>query len=163
MAANFSGDWSVEIAAVSCLPEFQNCRIEIRDDAAVRYPGPNYPGDPDDLVTDGYDYRTNSYKTPVIDGKVYVGPARFIPIRAGIHFAGEGQSNATTVRNMRFQIPQYDGPQNIRKSLKVLITEAPKNPNLVGWWATVVDDFQGSSAAARTFTAAMDADGAPDA
>lgn len=93
-----------------------------------------------------------------VDASVYSGQARFIPIRAGVFHGGEAQANASTIRSMRFQLPQYDGPLYIRKGLSVKFTAVPYNPSLLGRWATVTDDFQGSTTATRTFNASMDID-----
>lgn len=163
MAVSFSEQhWSDEIADESSKTDYQTCSIRIVDPNEVLYPGPNYATDPSDVTKDksaAYDWRTNTYADPVSDGTVYEGQARFIPIRAGIHHGGESQANAMVVRAMRFQLPQHAGPKYIRMGLTVTFTEVPKNPSLVGRWATVTDDFQGASSAARTFNASMDIDG----
>lgn len=170
MAIDFSKHWSDSIAEITQRPEYQTCEISILDEALVRYPGPTYPVDPDnpqpgedinDVTADGYDPDTDTYRDPVVSGEVYQGQARFIPIRAGIFTGGESQANADTIRSVRFQLPQHAGPKYIRKGLTVKFTAAPRNPSLVGRWATVNDDFQGSSAAARTFTASMAIDAPP--
>lgn len=170
MAIDFSKFWTDSIAEITGLPEYQTCEISILDEALVRYPGPTYPVDPqnpqpdediNDVTTDGYDPDTDTYRDPIVNGVVYSGQARFIPIRAGIFTGGESQANADTIRSVRFQLPQHAGPKYIRKGLTVKITAAPRNPSLVGRWATVNDDFQGSSAAARTFTASMAIDARP--
>lgn len=162
MAIDFSMNWNDEIAEVSTQVDYQTCEIKILDPDEIWYPGPNYPTDPSDLTKDpeaAYDWETNEYIPAVMDGVVYEGQARFIPIRSGIYYGGESQANATTTRAVRFQLPQFDGPLYIRMGLTVKFTSAPRNPSLVGRWATVNDDFQGASAAARTFTATMDIDG----
>lgn len=158
MAVSFSQNWNNEIAAETEKDEYQTCTISILDPNEVWYPGPNYDTDPTDLTKKGYDPLTNTYLEPVIDGIVYEGRARFIPVRAAIYHGGESQANAMTVRAMRFQLPQFEGPLYIRMGLKVQFQAAPRNPSLVGRWASVTDDFQGSSAATRTFNASMDID-----
>ena len=159
MAVSFSNSWNDLIAEVSTLEEFQNSEIKIVDPRAVRYPGPDYPGDPDDLVEDGYDWQTDTHLDPVIDGAVYSGRARIIPIRAGVFSGGNVQANATVERAVRVQIPQHAGPEYIRKGLTVQIVSAPQNPSLEGRWGSVSDDFQGAASASRTFTMFMDIDG----
>lgn len=161
VAVSFSKHWTDEIAEVSGREEFQTCTVEILDPREVWYPGPDYPADPDDLSQnpeDAYDWRTDTYADPVIYGVVYSGQARFIPVRGGIFHGGEAQGNASTIRSMRFQLPQFEGPEYIRKGLTVRFVSAPRNPSLEGRWATVDDDFQGGSAASRTFNASMDID-----
>lgn len=170
VAVSFTKHWSEEIAAVSEGKEFQNCVIQILDPNEVWYAGPTYPQDPNepqpgedlnDITQDkkvAYDWVTDTYADPVLTGVVYNGPARFIPIRAGVYHGGEAQMNATTVRSMRFQIPHGSEPLYIRKGLSVKFVSAPRNPSLVGRWASVADDFQGSSSASRTFNAFMDID-----
>lgn len=144
MAVEFTKFWVDEIAEITEQEEYQTCTITITDS---------------ELVVGGvYDPATNTYSPVTEDGEVYSGQARFIPIRAGLQQGGESQANATTIRNVRFQLPQFDGPLYIRKGLTVKFVTALRNPSLVGRWATVMDDFQGSSAATRTFTAAMDID-----
>lgn len=145
MAVSFKGDWNDEIASETSKADYQTCTIQIVDPK---------------LVEGGeFDWKTNTYGPVINDGVVYSGQARFIPIRAGIHHGGESQANAMVVRAMRFQLPQFDGPLYIRMGLTVKFLTAPRNPSLVGRWATVTDDFQGSSAATRTFNASMDIDG----
>lgn len=144
MAVEFSKFWADEIAEITEQSEYQTCTVTIVDPK---------------LIAGGeYNPVTNTYSPVTKDGSVYSGQARFIPIRAGIHQGGESQANSTTIRNVRFQLPQFDGPLYIRKGLTVRFLTAPRNPSLVGRWATVTDDFQGSSAATRTFTASMDID-----
>lgn len=150
MAVNFTKNWNDEIAEITGQAEYQTCTITIID--------------PELMVGGVYNPSDNTYSPITEDGEVYSGQARFIPIRAGLQQGGESQANATTIRNVRFQLPQFDGPLYIRKGLNVQFSTAPRNPSLVGRWATVMDDFQGSSAATRTFTAVMDIDsGGPSA
>lgn len=144
MAVEFSKFWADEIAEVTSQAEYQTCTVKIID--------------PELIVGGVYDPSTNTYSPVSEDGEVYSGQARFIPIRAGITQGGETQANATTIRYVRFQLPQFTGPLYIRKGLTVQFLTASRNPSLVGRWSSVIDDFQGSSAATRTFTAAMDID-----
>lgn len=171
MAVSFSRDWNDIIAEESTKPDYQTCEIEIHDASAVRYAGPTYPVDPDnpqsgedlnDLLTyaQAVNPKTNTVTARlVVSGVLWSGQARHIPVRAGIFTGGESQLNASNIRAARFQIPQNAGPTYIRKGLTVKFTAVPRNPSLVGRWATVDDDYQGSTAAARTFHASMDIDG----
>ena len=93
-----------------------------------------------------------------VNSTVYSGQARFIPVRSGVWQGGEAQLNATTIRAVRFQLPVSELPLRIHSGAIVTITSAPFNPNLVGRTAKVNDDFQGATAATRTFHAMMDAD-----
>lgn len=88
----------------------------------------------------------------------YEGQARFIPVRAGVWQGGEAQLNATTLRAVRFQVPFADLPGRVYSGSIVTFLSAPRNPNLVGRTAKVMDDFQGSMTASRTFHGMMDAD-----
>lgn len=93
-----------------------------------------------------------------VNSTVYSGRARFIPVRAGVWQGGEAQLNATTIRAVRFQLPRSAMGTRIHAGAIVTITSAPFNANLEGRTAKVTDDFQGSTAATRTFHAMMDAD-----
>lgn len=149
MPVSFKGHWEDEIWPITESPEFQSCTIVITD--------------PEKVVGGDYDVGTGTY-TPITDeGIVYEGRARHIPIRTGTHQGGEAQANSTTIRPVRFQIPKDSEPFYIRKGLTIRITQADRNPSLVGRIAKVGDDFQGSSAATRTIHASMDIDaGGPD-
>lgn len=89
---------------------------------------------------------------------VYSGQARYIPIRAGVWQGGEAQLNATTIRAVRFQVPQELQPERIFSGSIITIEASEYNPSLVGRTAKVTDDFQGSTTASRTINAMMDAD-----
>lgn len=166
MVVSFSKPWFEVIADVSTLPVFQNCVVQVVDPSAVRYPGETYPVDPNDpqpgedvndVVSNGYDYLTDTVKTPVVDGVVYEGRARYIPVRAGIYHGGESQVNSMITRSMRFQFPK-DALGRVSKGWVVRFVSARGNPSLVGRWGTVSDDFQGGSSAARTVNVFMDSD-----
>ena len=147
VAVSFSKHWSEEIADVTESEEHQTCSVDIIDPAKI---------------TTEYDPDTDT-TTVTGDGSVYSGQARFIPIRAGIFTGGESQGNTSVIRSVRLQFPRGEGPLYCRKGLRVKITTAEFNPSLVGRWATVDNDYQGSSAATRTITANMDIDsGGPD-
>lgn len=100
----------------------------------------------------------NGWQSVPVDNEVYSGQARFIPVRAGVWQGGEAQLNATTIRAVRFQVPFEALPGRVRSGSIVTFTAAPYNPNLVGRTAKVMDDFQGSTTASRTFHGMMDAD-----
>lgn len=93
-----------------------------------------------------------------VNSTVYSGQTRFIPVRAGVWQGGESQLNATTIRSVRFQLPRAERSLRIHSGAIVTIENAPFNPNLNGRTAKVNDDFQGATAATRTFHATMDAD-----
>lgn len=101
---------------------------------------------------------TDSWSVIPVNDLVYSGQARFIPVRAGVWQGGEAQLNATTIRAVRFQLPRSETNIRIRAGAIVKIVTATFNKNLEGRTAKVDDDFQGSSAATRTFHATMDAD-----
>lgn len=160
VAIRFNKTWDAEIAEVTTSAEYQNCKVKVIDPKAVRYPGPNYDNDPSDVTEDGYDPFTNKYLDPVIDGVLYQGQARFIPVRAGIFHGGEAQLNANIDRAMRLQFPHDAAPFHVKKGCTVKILEAPRNLSLVGAWGSVSDDFQGAASASRTITVFMDSDAA---
>lgn len=144
MAISFSKNWEDEIWPITQLAEYQSCTIQIID--------------PKQVEGGEYDYKTDTYAPITNDGTVYSGQARFIPSRAGNLLNGEAQANSSTIRAVRFQLPKSAGPKYIRKGLRILITDAPRNPSLEGRYADVTDDFQGSSSATRTVNAMMDID-----
>lgn len=100
----------------------------------------------------------SGWSTLPVNSTVYSGRARFIPVRAGVWQGGEAQLNATTIRAVRFQLPRSAMGTRIHAGAIVTITSAPFNGNLEGRTAKVMDDFQGSTTATRTFHAMMDAD-----
>lgn len=142
VAVNFSsGNWGDEIREESTKDEYQTCTIEVFDP----------------IVSEGdYDYETDTW-TPGTITTLYTGAARFIPVRGGVYQQGESQANSTTIRAVRFQL-QSD-PGRVKTGFKVKFLTAPYNTSLVGQFATVNEDFQGSTTAARTIHASMDADG----
>lgn len=157
----FSGiDWAARIAEVSSQSRFQTAEIRLEDPS---------------LVEEEYDVETGQY-TSVGDPVIYQGQARLIAVGAGRFDRGENQSNATTITTIRIQIPNavdgvaygeegyeeapyaagLSGP--VRRGCKVFVTSAPRNPSLVSKIFSINSDMQGSSAASRTFEAALDAD-----
>ena len=165
MALKFKDNWADEIAAVTESEEYQTARIRIRDSSVVAVP-PTY--DPD----------THTWSPGSGDSTVYVGRARIIGVRWGVFTGGESQANATTITGVRVQIPygddsdegygedEYgdpgygigDTPGRVKRGSKVFVEAAPDNPALVGLVFNVTSDFQGASAASRTFECALDQD-----
>lgn len=142
MAVNFgSGNWADPIREESTKDIYQNCTVSVFDPT---------------VSEEDYDYETDTW-IPSSIPPIYEGNARFIPVRAGVYHQGEAQANSTTIRAVRFQL-QSD-PGRIKTGFKVKFLTAPNNPSLEGQFATVNDDFQGSTTASRTFHASMDADG----
>lgn len=155
-----TGDWASKIAAVSQRPEFQTAQIRIEDPS---------------LVEEEYDVETGQY-TSTGNPVIYQGQARLIAVGAGRFDRGENQANATTITTIRIQIPNaVDGPAYgeeeyeegqyasglsgpVRRGCKVFVISAPRNPSLVSKIFAINSDMQGSSAASRTFEAALDAD-----
>lgn len=136
--------WADEIAEVTGSAEYQNCVVTITD--------------PEQIVGGDYNYDTGELNPITSDGVVFTGQARYIPVRAGVPIQGESQSNSTTVRAVRFQLPPDAEPLYIRKGLFFTFVDAPGNRSLEGRTAKITDDFQGSSSATRTIHASMDID-----
>jgi len=140
-----SEDWTAPIHAVSTQPRFQKSLIRIEDHSLIN------PGE--------YDVDTGTYTEPTGDPVVYEGQARLIGIRWGTFTGGESQANATTLSAIRVQIPKADETTvRVKRGCKIFVLESPNNPALNGLILTITSDLQGSSAAARTFEAALDAD-----
>lgn len=139
------GDWTDPIVAVSTQPRFQRSRIRIEDYS---------------LIEQGeYDVESGTYPEPVGNPVVYEGQARLIGIRWGTFTGGESQANATTLSAIRVQIPKTDETtERVKRGCKIFVLDSPNNPALNGLILTITSDLQGSSAAARTFEAALDAD-----
>lgn len=156
-----SEDWTAPIHAVSTQPRFQKSKIRIEDHSLI------VPGE--------YDVDTGTYTEPTGDPVVYEGQARLIGIRWGTFTGGESQANATTLSAIRVQIPNarfdegygeddygddYAGGLSgrVKRGCKIFVLDSPNNPALNGLILTITSDLQGSSAAARTFEASLDAD-----
>ena len=143
MAFDFSGKtWAEEIGEITELEEYQTCSVRIMDFSNAEQV---YDYDTDEMISVG-------------EVEVYVGRARFIPVRASVYQGGEAQLNTTSIRAVRFQLPMSERDKWFKKGMIVTFTAAKGNPSLLGRSATVTDDFLGSSAASRTFNAMMDAD-----
>lgn len=139
------GEWSDRIARISTQPRFQKSVIRIEDQSTVDY------GE--------YDTELGGYPEPTGVTVVYEGQARVIPIRWGTFTGGESQANATTLSAIRVQIPKTpETTVRIKRGCKIFVTDSPNNPAINGLIFTITSDMQGSSAAARTFEAALDAD-----
>lgn len=144
MAYKFTNDWASEIAEVTESPEFQTAQITITDDS---------------LVTGGeYDPDTGETSPAEGDAVVYSGRARIIPINNGSFLRGDDQANATTITNIRVQVPYSLAPERVRRGAKVFVDSAPYGPALIGRVFVVGNDLQGSSAASRTFDCHADED-----
>lgn len=139
------GDWPDAIARISTQPRFQKSQIRIEDHS---------------LITQGeYDVETGTYSESSGDPTVYEGQARLIGIRWGTFTGGESQANATTLSAIRVQIPKTpETTVRVKRGCKIFVLDSPNNPALNGLILTITSDLQGSSAAARTFEAALDAD-----
>lgn len=139
------GSWPDAIARISERPEFQKSQIRIEDFSRI---------------TKGvYNPETGTRTEPSGDPTVYEGQARLIGIRWGTFTGGESQANATTLSAIRVQIPKTaETTVRIKRGCKIFVIDSPNNPSLNGLIFTITSDFQGSSAAARTFEAALDAD-----
>lgn len=140
---NFTRDWADEIADVSARPEYQTAGILIEDWSGVTY------GE-----TDWATGEREQIGEPV---EIYSGRARIVGIRAGSVIEGGDQGNSTTLKSIRFQVPQL-AIGRILPGQAVRVTTAPKNPVLLSYVFKVNDDFQGSTPAARTFEAGVDLD-----
>lgn len=156
-----SEDWTAPIHAVSTQSRFQKSKIRIEDYSLIT------PGE--------YNVDTGTYTEPTGDPVIYEGQARLIGIRWGTFTGGESQANATTLSAIRVQIPNarfdegygedeygdnYSGGLygRVKRGCKIFVLDSPNNPALNGLILTITSDLQGSSAAARTFEAALDAD-----
>lgn len=139
------GEWSDRIAGISSQPRFQRSQIRIEDQSTVEY------GE--------YDVETGTYPEPTGVTVVYEGQARLIGIRWGTFTGGESQANATTLSAVRVQIPKTpETTVRVKRGCKIFVIDSPNNPALNGLILTITSDLQGSSAAARTFEASLDAD-----
>lgn len=164
----FKNDWAADIARITTRPEFQNAKIRI-EDPSLAEPVENEAGE--------WVYPEGS------DAVVYEGRARIIAVRWGVSTGGEGRSNADTETSIRVQLPRtypviapgygeapygwdpYAGGEDIpgtymrfRKGCVVYVTECEQNPVLTEFSFRVTSDMQGSSAASRTFEAALSSD-----
>lgn len=139
------GEWSDRIARISTQTRFQKSRVRIEDHS---------------LITQGeYNVETGTYPGPTGDPTVYEGQARLIGIRWGTFTGGESQANATTLSAVRVQIPRTpETTVRVKRGCKIFVIDSPNNPALNGLILTITSDLQGSSAAARTFEAALDGD-----
>lgn len=139
------GEWSDRIAGISSQPRFQRSQIRIEDHSLI--------------VQGDYNTESGTYPEPTGDPTVYEGQARIIGIRWGTFTGGESQANATTLSAVRVQIPKTpETTVRVKRGCKIFVIDSPNNPALNGLILTITSDLQGSSAAARTFEAALDAD-----
>ena len=170
----FNTHWTDEIRSESEKPEYMTALIRIEDPSLV--------------IEGEYDVDTGEYGPSTGDPLIYRGRARVIFPRAGVFSGGESQSNATTLNYVRVQIPRMGEPADfyvpvvfgtgvfgtgifgyapsgaghsegrVRRSCKVFVEQAPRNPSLTGRVFNITSDIQGSSAASRTFEAFADID-----
>lgn len=139
----FSKPWNDEIAGVTGRREWQQADVRIID--------------PSTFDSSQYDPETNEYSGPPAS-VLYTGQARVITTRAGIN-SNDPQPNKSTLRTTRVQLPQH-AMGLVRRNSKIIFTASPRNPALLRRIGTVTGDFQGSSAATRTFEVMFDGDAA---
>ena len=156
--------WNKRIATKTGNRKYQVADIRIEDPS---------------LLTEVYDVETNT-STFTGESTVYEGPARIIGVRWGVQPGGESQANATTITAIRIQIPNDTGFEDegygeidygeepyggnlglfprVNRGCKVFVAASPENPVLTRYIFAITSDMQGSSAATRTFEAALDGD-----
>lgn len=134
--------WADEIAEITGRLEYQTCTVRIQDFVGA-------PGE-DNWETGGRD----GADTPVL---IYEGQARVIGVRSAVTMEGVDQSNATALTSVRLQLPQRS-VANLANGQYVRVLSAPQNPSLERYVYKVNSDFQGSSAATRTFEIGVDLD-----
>ena len=144
--------WNKRIAAKTGDRKYQVADIRIEDPS---------------LLTEDYDVDTNT-STFSGESTIYEGQARIIGVRWGVQSGGESQANATTITAIRIQIPNPAGFSEdeanlglfprVNRGCKVFVTDSPENPVLTRYIFAITSDMQGSSAATRTFEAALDGD-----
>lgn len=139
----FKKTWADEIAEVTESREYQTADIEIVDTSGV--------------VVGPIDWETGDRETSGTSVDIYRGQARIIDIRSATLIEGVDQSNATSLKSIRFQIPQR-AAGHLHRGQTVRVTSCVANPTLERYVYRVNDDVQGSSAATRTFEAGVDLD-----
>lgn len=142
---DFDKPWAEEIAEVTGDAEYQTAVILLEDFSGVTF------GDRDFATGE----REQSGEPTVI----YSGQARVIGIRAGKLTEGVEQSNSMTLVGVRFQVP-HQAVGHVATGQALRVVSAPQNPTLERFAYKVNDDFQGSSAATRTFEAGVALDSA---
>lgn len=134
--------WAEEIADVTGDREYQTCDIEIADYTDV---------------TTTRDWVTGETVTTGEPIGIYTGQARIVGVRSATLIEGVDQSNATSLKSVRLQVPRK-AIGHLSRGQYVRITSAPQNPTLERYVYKVNSDFQGSSAATRTFEIGVDLD-----
>lgn len=131
------GDWAAQIDAVSSLPEFQNCTVEILDPT---------------LITSVYDIETDTF-TQSGDGRVEFADgskqtqARVIGIRADRPNGGAATDNPTGIQSIRVQIPFSQFPGRVMKDWHIRIVDGGRNPALESYlFSVTADTFSGARA-----------------
>lgn len=137
--------WADEIADVTSNRDYQTASILIQDLSGVSVGPINWETGKQTITGDPVD--------------IYRGQARIIDIRSGTLIEGVDQSNATTLKAIRFQVPQR-AVGHLHRGQKVRVTSCPANPTLERYVYRINDDVQGASAATRTFEAGVDLDSA---
>lgn len=136
-------NWADEIAELTELRAYQSADIRIWDPAAE---------EPE------YDANTGRYTDVGRPRYIYEGQARVIGVRWGNDRTNTQISNPSTTSSVRVQIPQAALPVNIVRGTLVGVVGAPHNPSLVGKVFVITSDFQGGSAATRSFEAELNGD-----
>lgn len=126
-------DWENEIAEVSELPEYQNATISILDPS---------------LISKTYSYESNSY-TVSGDAVVYSGQARIQPNRSAT-VTSTPVGDISAAKYFIVQIPSAEFVE-IKKGFQVQVTDAGRNPRLLGYLFTVLADADSSHMASHTF------------
>lgn len=144
MGVSFDADLGSSVATVSTLPEYQNAVIIILDDS---------------LLTETYDYATNSY-TSEGDAVIYNGRARISTKASQVDIAPSVQGNPTGEKRLIVQIPAFAGV--IKRGNKVRVVSGGRAARLEQSMFTVQSDINSSHMGARTFEAVADVEVDPD-
>lgn len=145
MAYKFADNWADEIAEVTESEEYQTATVRIKDPSLAVTPA-------------GYNEATATWTPSTGSQVIYEGRARIIGVRWGVFSGGESQANSTTLKSVRVQVPFSELPERVKRGCLVYIASSPDNLALEGLILKVTSDFQGSSAASRTFECGMDQD-----
>lgn len=139
---SFKGNWTDKIAQTTGGREYQ------RADVVISLPSENRKK---------WDFENGGFKGGDPSEILFTGQARIIGVRWGVQNGGESQANAKTITAIRIQIPK-NGTGRVRRGSVVNVTASPDNPTLTQFQFKITSDIQGSSAATRTFEAALDGD-----
>lgn len=133
--------WSAEIANITGQAQFQSAVVRIVRAA----PGGEW------------NIETGERENEPQDTLLYEGQARIIGMNASSYVQGDAQENATSLTSVRVQIPRF-AVGVVEQGLAVYFISTPQNPALAGRQARITSDFQGASAATRTFSCSFDMD-----